>query len=76
MDNNKEILRQENDNDKNNDIFSLHKIKGIKSKKYFKKTSNKIINKIAKVNTVINNKDKNDIPIIKKKRNPGIDLVR
>ena len=83
MDDNKEILRQENDNDKNNDIFSLHnsikkrkKIEGIKSKKYFKKTSNKIINKIAKVNTVINNKDKNDIPIIKKERNPGIDLVR
>ena len=85
MEDNKEILRQENenDNDKNNDISSLHnsrkkreKTKGIKFKKYLKKTSNKIKNKIAKVTTEINNKNKIGTPIIKKERNPGIDLVR
>ena len=52
------------------------KSKKIKLEKYLKKTANKIKEKISKINSGIKTKNKNTTQIVKKPRNPGIDLFR
>ena len=65
------------------DISSIHRSRKIKEKskkiklgKYLKKTANKIKEKISKINSGIKTKNKNTTQIVKKPRNPGIDLFR
>ena len=61
-------------------IYRTRKIKEISRKikleKYLKKTANKIKDKISKINSGFKYKNKNTTHIIKKPRNPGIDLFR
>ena len=80
MEENKKMLIEEKIH---KDISSIHRSRKIKEKskkikleKYLKKTANKIKEKISKINSGIKTKNKNTTQIVKKPRNPGIDLFR
>ena len=80
MDANKKLLGENNLQrnefiSENTPLKIRQKTRRTKLKKYFGKTADKIMNKLIKINSKIA-KDKYINKIIKKERNPGIDLVR